>query len=326
MGLLKKIFKPVTKVLDKIVPNEIKPALPFVAAALPFFAPGVLSGIGGMFVNQATNPILARMIGGGITNLVSQGSQEGADKRGISLPSLGISAATAGLSAPGAADALGAFKYVPEVGIETGQSMGILDQARNLGIGGLQEAAKFLNKGVIESGTPITGQNLIAAAKAAAPGEVMAASEMAYNAAQDALDKYNAEQNALGQAGIADQAKRRDAVIHAMQLAGFDQTGIDSALGRLGLADGGIGYQYGGGAIGYKQGGLMSLGGHEMDFRAAGGFVPIGKKERADDVPARLSKNEFVFTAKAVRNAGDGDIKKGAKRMYQIMKQLEARA
>ena len=326
MGLLKKIFKPVTKVLDKIVPNEIKPALPFVAAALPFFAPGVLSGIGGMFVNQATNPILARMIGGGITNLVSQGSQEGADKRGISLPSLGISAATAGLSAPGAADALGAFKYMPEVGIETGQSMGILDQARNLGIGGLQEAAKFLNKGVIESGTPITGQNLIAAAKAAAPGEVMAASEMAYNAAQDALDKYNAEQNALGQAGVADQAKRRDAVIHAMQLAGFDQTGIDSALGRLGLADGGIGYQYGGGAIGYKQGGLMSLGGHEMDFRAAGGFVPIGKKERADDVPARLSKNEFVFTAKAVRNAGDGDIKKGAKRMYQIMKQLEARA
>jgi hypothetical protein len=73
-------------------------------------------------------------------------------------------------------------------------------------------------------------------------------------------------------------------------------------------------------------GGLMSLGGHEMDYRAAGGFVPIGQKERADDVPARLSKNEFVFTAKAVRNAGGGDIKEGAKRMYQIMRQLEAKA
>jgi len=328
MGLLKKIFKPVTKVLDKIVPNEIKPALPFVAAALPFFAPGVLSGLGGMFVNQATNPILARMIGGGITNLVSQGSQEGADKRGISLPSLGISAATAGLSAPGAADALGAFKYVPEVGIETGQSMGILDQARNLGIGGLQEAAKYLNKGVIESGTPITGQNLIAAAKAAAPGEVMAASEMAYNVAQDALDKYNSEQNALGQMGVADQSKRRAAVAHAMQLSepGISEDRLNDIYQRLGLADGGIGYQYGGGAVGYREGGLMSLGGNEMDFRAAGGFVPIGKKERADDVPARLSKNEFVFTAKAVRNAGGGDIKHGAKKMYQIMKQLEARA
>jgi hypothetical protein len=72
--------------------------------------------------------------------------------------------------------------------------------------------------------------------------------------------------------------------------------------------------------------GLMNLKGHEMDFRDGGGFVPIGKKERADDVPARLSKNEFVFTAKAVRNAGGGDIKEGARRMYHIMKQLEAKA
>ena len=74
-----------------------------------------------------------------------------------------------------------------------------------------------------------------------------------------------------------------------------------------------------------NEGGLMSLGGNEMDFRAAGGFVPIGKKERADDVPARLSKNEFVFTAKAVRNAGGGDIRKGAKRMYNLMHKLEAK-
>ena len=128
--------------------------------------------------------------------------------------------------------------------------------------------------------------------------------------------------------GVADQSKRRAAVAHAMQLSepGISEDRLNDIYQRLGLADGGIGYQYGGGAIGYREGGLMSLGGHEMDFRAAGGFVPIGKKERADDVPARLSKNEFVFTAKAVRNAGDGDIKKGAKKMYQIMKQLEARA
>jgi hypothetical protein len=72
--------------------------------------------------------------------------------------------------------------------------------------------------------------------------------------------------------------------------------------------------------------GLMNLKGHEMDFRDGGGFVPIGKKERADDVPARLSKNEFVFTAKAVRNAGGGSAKEGAKKMYQLMKHLEARA
>ena len=70
------------------------------------------------------------------------------------------------------------------------------------------------------------------------------------------------------------------------------------------------------------EGGMMSLGGMEMDLRG-GGFVPIGKKEKADDVPARLSKNEFVFTADAVRAAGGGSVDKGADLMYKTMKQLE---
>ena len=75
---------------------------------------------------------------------------------------------------------------------------------------------------------------------------------------------------------------------------------------------------------GMKEGGLMDLGGKEMDLRG-GGFVPIGKKEKADDVPARLSKNEFVMTADAVRAAGGGSVNKGAKRMYNLMNNLEAR-
>jgi len=69
---------------------------------------------------------------------------------------------------------------------------------------------------------------------------------------------------------------------------------------------------------------LLDMGGKEMDLRAEGGFVPIGRMEKADDVPARLSKNEFVFTADAVRNAGDGDVDKGAEVMYNMMKNLEA--
>jgi len=79
-----------------------------------------------------------------------------------------------------------------------------------------------------------------------------------------------------------------------------------------------------GGRIGAQEGGLMSLGGMEMDLRG-GGFVPIGAKEKADDVPARLSKNEFVFTADAVRAAGNGDVDAGADKMYNTMKQLESR-
>ena len=63
----------------------------------------------------------------------------------------------------------------------------------------------------------------------------------------------------------------------------------------------------------------------ELDYRKTGGFVPIGVKEKADDVPAMLSLNEFVMTADAVRGAGDGSIEKGAQRMYDTMKKLESR-
>ena len=63
----------------------------------------------------------------------------------------------------------------------------------------------------------------------------------------------------------------------------------------------------------------------EIDYRATGGFVPVGIKEKADDVPAMLSKNEFVMTADAVRGAGNGSIKKGAQRMYDLMKQNESK-
>ena len=69
---------------------------------------------------------------------------------------------------------------------------------------------------------------------------------------------------------------------------------------------------------------LLDMDGKEKDYRETGGFVDMGRMERADDVPARLSKNEFVFTADAVRNAGEGDIDKGAEVMYNMMKNLEA--
>ena len=72
------------------------------------------------------------------------------------------------------------------------------------------------------------------------------------------------------------------------------------------------------------EGGLMDLGGMEKDYREDGGFVPIGGREKADDVPARLSKNEFVFTADAVRNAGGGDIDQGAQVMEKLMRNLES--
>ena len=78
-----------------------------------------------------------------------------------------------------------------------------------------------------------------------------------------------------------------------------------------------------GGRIGAQEGGLMDLGGQEKDYRDEGGFVALGGEERADDVPARLSKNEFVFTADAVRAAGGGDIDRGSEVMQNVMDNLE---
>ena len=87
-----------------------------------------------------------------------------------------------------------------------------------------------------------------------------------------------------------------------------------------------------GGRMGFDMGGLSSLQtqpsdvtppGMELDLRG-GGFIPIGKAEKADDVPARVSKNEFVFTADAVKAAGGGSVNEGAKKMYDTMKRLES--
>ena len=79
-----------------------------------------------------------------------------------------------------------------------------------------------------------------------------------------------------------------------------------------------------GGRIGFNNGGgIMDLGGMEKDYRNTGGFVDIGEYEKKDDVPARLSVNEFVMTADAVRGMGDGDIDLGAKRMENLMGAME---
>ena len=93
--------------------------------------------------------------------------------------------------------------------------------------------------------------------------------------------------------------------------------------GRIGKYGGGIGATMPRIPMGMPR---VNAGGiSELDYRAKGGFVPVGVKEKADDVPAMLSKNEFVMTADAVRAAGGGSVEKGAQKMYNTMKQLEGR-
>ena len=114
-------------------------------------------------------------------------------------------------------------------------------------------------------------------------------------------------------------------------VAGGDYNEFTEVLGNYGLTEGANIPNWGtlahgaeGGRVNAQEGGLMDLGGMEKDYRDDGGFVPLGGEEKADDVPARLSKNEFVFTADAVRAAGGGDIDKGAQVMENVMKNLEA--
>jgi alkylhydroperoxidase/carboxymuconolactone decarboxylase family protein YurZ len=349
--LVKKITKPIAKVLDKVVPNEIKPALPFIAAAVPFFGPALAASAFGMLPAQYA--ALAPYIQAG-ASAFSQLSQEGAAERGLNPVSLGLSALQGYLAAPGASEALrgGQILGVDELGqaVTRSQAMPYLES----NYPGLDFSTSNLTGQGAQYGLPLTqaptsfldsAQNFAteAAAKgadvfkagqeadsifskefltAAAPGQIGAVGELAYNAALDANKKYQNELLAMGNLASSNKQDQINFIRKAMVSAGFNDDEISSAITRSGFMYGGnVNEDFAqGGLMGLRMGGMPA----EMDLRK-GGFVPIGKKERADDVPARLSKNEFVFTAKAVKNAGGGDVRKGAKRMYQIMNQLEAR-
>ena len=100
------------------------------------------------------------------------------------------------------------------------------------------------------------------------------------------------------------------------EYSALDDAGRDAFVARYNLQSGGMPT----GIMRTNKAGVI-----ERDYRDEGGFVPVGIKEKADDVPAMLSKNEFVFTADAVRGAGNGSIEKGAQKMYDTMKKLEKR-
>ena len=138
--------------------------------------------------------------------------------------------------------------------------------------------------------------------------------------------------------GSEDYESKFMKLVGELMEAGFSQQqAIEEARERLSenKADGGrIGYAFGNNnpeqnAI--NAAGIMGIplnqnpaGATELDMRDTGGFIPpVGVKEKADDIPAMLSNNEFVFTADAVKGMGDGDVNVGAQRMYDMMKKLE---
>ena len=391
MGLLKKITRPISKVLDKIVPNEIKPALPFLAAATPFmFGPGFGTGFGsGIFKTAAGQQMAARALAAGAANLGAQLAQEGSEGD-FSAASLALASGIGALSAPGAGETLRGIGKTPGVtgadaGFFVGEGMNVPQGSTSF----LGKAADFAATGADKL------QGIISAGKAD-PFSMAGLKAAMIPVTQGTTDLAIAENRRFNKQQIVDDAlaglgegfsnaDASEAIRLAMLQYGFGDDEITETIAAAGYADGGrVRLQDGGGpdfggipaamqnikedeeemitimteqgpvqikksiyesmpsmfvdtttsaygdaAAGrpvpeFKKGGLMDLGGKEMDLRK-GGFVPIGKKEKADDVPARLSKNEFVMTADAVRAAGGGSVNKGAKRMYDLMNKLEAR-
>ena len=305
MGFLKKITKPISKVLDKIIPNEVKPFLPYAAAVAPFMAPAGIMG---------TSMLQRALISGGL-NLGAQLAQEGSEGDFNPLSVL-LAGGTGALTAPNAASSIRGVdpKFI---GPRTAPQ-GILGQGREFlakgaeGLQGIATAGKkdlFSMAGLKLASIPVT-QGTMDVAVAGARRE-----QKAYD---EALAEFNKMQKEMSGATYNDYY---DNILKYMDLAGFTTEEAEAAAERV-LS--GMNFANGG-RVSYLGGGNVATPpGMEMDLRV-GGFIPIGQAERADDVLARVSKNEFVMTADAVRGMGNGDPRAGAQKMYQLMNNLEAR-
>jgi len=364
MGLLKKLTKPLSEVLDKIVPNEVKPYLPYLAAMAPFMLGPAAAGSTGFWNSMAGRAFIA-----GGANLGSQLSQEGSEGEFDEL-SLALASGIGALTAPGAPAAIRGVdpnfigpQVAPEGFIGTGREY-------------LARGAEFLGPGT-GGATDILGPGGTPAGfdmptlKAASVPLTQGTADLARIEAEQALRDYENEMAGTDDPLYSDEGRRR-AIRAAMEAAGHLEETILDALASLGLKSGGmVGMKHGGQLVkrgpgrpgyagnwrsrmaelirkhqnrtitdeetialemmqdmapGQARGGIAGVlpKGKEADYRG-GGVIPIGSRERADDVPARLSKNEFVMTADAVRAAGGGNINQGAKRMYNLMNNLEAR-
>ena len=301
------------KIARKIIPKEVSAAAPVV----------------GIF-----NPALGAALGaaGGIR----EGNIGKAALQG--LGAFGIGKVAQGMGAPliggNISSGLGSIlQNIPGVSqlaaSPVGQGIGsVFDKAEQLGTQLMSPGIKSSTAGgtMLEGGqsilTPegnivdsVTGQLV----RGVLPGDIIGTGAGDITRAQILKSLLGFGLGYFGDKQAQDEYKER------MARAGFDDT-LDELKeqypGPRVFESTPLNYAANGGIIGLADGGEPAM---DMDYRG-GGFIPVGAKERADDVPARLSKNEFVMTADAVRAAGGGNVNKGAKKMYSLMNALEARA
>ena len=340
--VVNKVAKPFRKASQKFIPKELRWAAPYLSAMAPytsFMMPGsgimssalgrsALSGLYNVAGQAIADPegedinLLSTLLAGGQGALTTP--EMGADLSGMTTRGKEMAAMGDYMGPPDMAQAL--------------QDRSLLTKAKDLGLTGASKVAGLAGgagdtlanlasgradlfsvegaKKGLSALTPIFTQGT---------GDVAKASADKYIRDWEATDA--AEQAEIEETSTANDAEAARLTMKFNREAGNSEEVIQETLELNGLGD----YYEPpvtaaqGGIIGLKNGGMLNLGGNEMDYRG-GGFVPIGKRERADDVPARLSKNEFVMTADAVKAAGGGSVNKGAQRMYNVMNNLEARA
>ena len=372
----KKITRGAAKVLDKVIPNEIKPALPYLANVLPFLLPPGM----GTGAQQGIMALLRRgVLTGALPNAVAQLSQEGNEGElnplslllstasgamsGAARNADGImqssgdtfrNAMNPGVAVTGTPVAGGQFSTALQGGFDT-SGLTAIDKGKNFLLKGGAKLADLAGGAQKTLSNPFDAKLLDVAAAGAAPFS-QATGDLAYAEGTRALKEFNAAEAAQQVIDAATKAgmdqEYIDAITSSMGDYGYDQEDINEILrirglfasgGRVGLMNGGepdfismreVVENVGNDEMmegimsseqAFNMGGSVLPQGMEMDYRQ-GGMIPMGSKERADDVPARVSKNEFVMTADAVRAAGGGSVNKGAQKMYQLMNNLEARA
>ena len=311
MGSIK---KKLTKTLRKITPKEIAPVLPLIAMAVPglgpvagnallrYGLPQLLTAAASARTSGEINPLNQALAAFASYAAAPDAAGQLTGKEKAFMRSEGVGTDFAKMTSeqlradPSFAEAVkasGVKSATPGKDFLTGLTRTVGDPIRDLG----QGEFNFRNLATV-------------GALGATPAGI------------DAAKKYQKEQEELAayEAGLFDDYDQ------AVQdyIASF--TGMQSDPRRLyGLPNL---FAAQGGRVTAQEGGIMATApgmppGMQVDGRD-GGFIPMGVKEKADDVPAMLSKNEFVMTADAVRAAGGGSVNKGAQRMYDLMNSLEA--
>jgi len=252
--IIRKVTKPISKVLDKVVPNEIKPLLPYAAAFAPYLLP---AGAGLGALGGSLNPMVQRAILTGGLNLGSQLAQEGSEGDFNAL-SLGLASLQGAMGATGAADKFSSMTTKGNladqgiIGSEARMELanrGLLTKAKDMGLGALAKGSEFVSEAgsiLRPDGTPLTMSNAITAAGvpfSMGTGDAMAfEAEAAMREYEKALAEYNEQQGALGT-----DAGRREAILSAMRAYNHPEELIDETLAELGLRNGGrVGLEFGG--------------------------------------------------------------------------------